>query len=320
MMLGLGEDDAVDQHAGHLDAARIQRSFGGDPFDLRDDDAARVARRDRQREVLERERLALGGDIAVGISRGPANQRNLDRERLEEQVLAAVDFEHADDVLGRPRVHPSAPVARIDIGSQSDRRQGAGLAGADVAIQVREDALGQVVSLDLVRDGQLFDPRYEPEVAADHALEEPCVTETVEPLFLHVALPAGEHQREVARRPGGEEALLQCDEELVRRAVAAVTGRCDHVSVVNHGDGVFGLDDFLQPHARSQCSARLRSAFPVGLPLAGGQATAALYRRTNGAPPAFRAAGIRLEEASLRATKAWVGIPCCWSRGISVSD
>ncbi len=85
-------------------------------------------------------------------------------------------------------------------------------------------------------------------MAADHALEQPGMAEPVQAAVLHVALAAGEHQRQVARRAGFEKALLQRDEQLVRRAVAAVAGRRDDVAIVNDGDCVARLDDFLQSH------------------------------------------------------------------------
>ena len=42
-LLGFGDDDAVDQHARHLDRARGRAAALGDALDLGDDDAAGVA-------------------------------------------------------------------------------------------------------------------------------------------------------------------------------------------------------------------------------------------------------------------------------------
>src|SRR4029079_4640034 len=136
-----------------------ERSFRGDALDLRKHNPAGISRGDRQRQVLERERFALGRDIAVRIRGGAADQRYLDRERLVEKVLLAVDLHQPHDVLGGQRVHTAAVLTRIDVGAEADARQRAWLAGADVAVHVRNDALGQVVRLDAVVDDQLLDRR-----------------------------------------------------------------------------------------------------------------------------------------------------------------
>jgi hypothetical protein len=44
----------------------LQRAALGDALDLRDDDAARVVRRHRDGQRLQRQRLALHGEVAVG--------------------------------------------------------------------------------------------------------------------------------------------------------------------------------------------------------------------------------------------------------------
>ena len=101
VVLGLlGDDDAVDEDAGDLHLPRIERAALGDALDLRDDDAARVARRHRDREAFERERLALHRDVAVGIGGGAAHDADVDRERAVEQVLLAVERHQRDEVLG----------------------------------------------------------------------------------------------------------------------------------------------------------------------------------------------------------------------------
>ena len=70
---GVGDDHAVDQDAGDLDLARVQRAALGDALDLHDHQAAAVVRRHRDRQRLERQRLALHRDVAVGIGGGAAH-------------------------------------------------------------------------------------------------------------------------------------------------------------------------------------------------------------------------------------------------------
>ena len=77
----LGHDDAVDQNAGDLDLARIEAAAFGHPLDLRDDDAAGIMRRHGNGERLQRQRLLLHGEIAVGIAGRGADDADVDRER-----------------------------------------------------------------------------------------------------------------------------------------------------------------------------------------------------------------------------------------------
>jgi hypothetical protein len=59
-------------------------------------------------------------------------------------------------MLGRARIDLAAAMAGIDKGVGADAGDGAGFAGSDVAEQVADDALRQVVSLNLVVDGKLL--------------------------------------------------------------------------------------------------------------------------------------------------------------------
>ena len=259
----LGEHHAVDEHAGDLHVARVERAFVGDALDLREDDAAGVARGDRERQVLEGERLALGGDVAVRIGRGAADQRHVDGERLEEEKFLAADLQDRDDLFRRDGIHAPAVLARVDESAQSHARERAGLARADVAVEIGDDAFGQVVGLDAILDRHRLESRREPEVAADHAAHQAFVREVVQAALLHDPLAAGEDQREGARRPAGEEALLERDEELVRRAVAAVAGGSDGIAIVDDRDRVLGLDEFLQSHGWFPLRRRRSPARPL---------------------------------------------------------
>ena len=78
----LGDDDAVDQDARDLHLPRIQAAALGDALDLRDDEAAAVVRGHGDGQRLQRQRLALHGDVAVGIGGGAAHDADIDREVL----------------------------------------------------------------------------------------------------------------------------------------------------------------------------------------------------------------------------------------------
>src|SRR5205085_11666758 len=94
----------------------------------------------------------------------------------------------------------AATVARIDEGAEADAAARAGLARRDIAEQVRDHPLRQVVGLDLAGDGERLELRHQAPVPADHALDQPAVPEVVEPARLAVALAGGIDERQPARR------------------------------------------------------------------------------------------------------------------------
>src|SRR5207244_2476374 len=96
-----------------------------------------------------------------------------------EEVLAAANDHSLDEILRRMReaVELAAPMARIDEGMEPDRGEEPGLARSDIAKEMRDDALRQVVGLDLVRHGERLQLRYEPPMPPDHATDEAFVPE-----------------------------------------------------------------------------------------------------------------------------------------------
>ena len=100
MVLGLGHHDAVDQDPRHRDLLGRQGAGGRQPLDLGDDEPLAGLGRHGDREIVEQERLALHADIAVGVGRGAADDRDVDREGLVEQPLPPADLHHPDEVLG----------------------------------------------------------------------------------------------------------------------------------------------------------------------------------------------------------------------------
>ena len=85
----------------------------------------------------------------------PRMMADVDRQGLVEQVFLAAERHQLDQIFGGHGVDLAAAVARVDEGAQADRGDDARLAGGDVAKQVADDALRQVVGLDLVVDRQL---------------------------------------------------------------------------------------------------------------------------------------------------------------------
>ena len=145
-----GEYHAVDQYARNHDSPGVKRPARGDPLHLGDNEPVRVSCGHRGRLCIEHERLALHRDVAVGIGRGTANQRHIDRKRLVEKPLLAIDVHHAHEFFGRARVDPSAARAGIDKRPHSHLRQRSRAMRRRVTIEVRDGAQGKVVRLDLV--------------------------------------------------------------------------------------------------------------------------------------------------------------------------
>ena len=164
-----GNDHAVDQHPRNLYLPRWQRAAFGDTLDLGDDDAPRIVRGHGYRLGLQGQGLPFHGHIAIRIGGRAADQTDMDREGLVEEIVLAVDAHQTDDVGRGAGIQLAAAVARIDEGAQADTGERAGLAGGDIAEQVGDNPLGQVIGLDLVADGQLLQARHETPVAADDA-------------------------------------------------------------------------------------------------------------------------------------------------------
>jgi hypothetical protein len=228
---------AVDQHARHLHLARIERAALGDALDLHDDDTAGVARGHGDRARLQGQRLLLHGDVAVGVGSGAADDADVDRKGLVEQVVLAVDRHQPHKILGGARVELATAEARIDEGAQPDPGQRARLAGGDVAEQVRDHPLRQVPGLDAVIDRKRLQARHQPPVAADHARHQALVAEVVEAARLAVALPGRIHQGQVARAARAalrlEEALFERDRDALGKADADEAAGGDRVAAAD---------------------------------------------------------------------------------------
>ena len=113
---------------GILTCAGLSAAALGDALDLRDDQAAAVVHRDRQ--PVERERLALHRDVAVRVGGGAADDGDMDRERLVEQEVLAADAQQRAQVLGGALVELAAAVARIDERAEADAVRWPGLPAA----------------------------------------------------------------------------------------------------------------------------------------------------------------------------------------------
>ena len=196
VVLRLAQHHAIHQHAGHLHLARVERAGLGQPLHLRDDEAARVLRRHGGREVVEGESLALHGDVAGGIRRRAADQRDVHREGLVVQPGLAAELDHADEILPGHGIELAALEPRIHEGAQTHLGDVARRVRGDLPVEVRDHAERQVVGLDPPLDRHGAELRHERPVAADDALDEARDRQPVEAALLAVARRGGEHQAE----------------------------------------------------------------------------------------------------------------------------
>ncbi len=112
-LLGV-DDDEVDEDAGNPDLLAGQRAAPRHPLHLHDDDAAGAPRRLRHREHLAEHRFLLHRHVAVLVGGRAAQERDVDRHRLEEQPLLAGEVDDLDEIGRRARALPRALLARID--------------------------------------------------------------------------------------------------------------------------------------------------------------------------------------------------------------
>src|SRR5262249_45793293 len=138
-----------------------------------------------------------------------------------------------------------------DEGSEPDSRQVPRPAGGDVAEQVGDHALRQVVGLDAIGDGEALQLRHQPPVAADHAAYQPLVAEMIESALLAVALARGIDQREIVRLAdrlttllvGRQVALLERPRTPLGEADADEAAGRDGVAVADEANRLGGADD-----------------------------------------------------------------------------
>ena len=118
---------------------------------------------------------------------------------LVEEIFRAIDLHETHDVFGRAGVELAAAVARIDEGSEPDARDVAGPLRRDIAEEMGDHALRQIVGLDLVLHREALDFRDEAPMAADHARHKAGMAEMIEAALLAVALAGRIDEREIAR-------------------------------------------------------------------------------------------------------------------------
>ena len=160
------------------------------------------------RERLKSCRLVLAADVAFLVCRGPTQQRYLRCLSLVEEPLPPCGRDHFNQVLACGSVHTPTGLARVHIGSEPDMRQNSRLLSRHCAIELGDDTLGQVVSLQFIRDDQLHEQRLRAVIPADHTLHQARVSEPTHTLRLKVAKAGGVENCQAPRVPVFQEPLL----------------------------------------------------------------------------------------------------------------
>ena len=134
----------------------------------------------------------------------------------------------------------------IDEGREANPRQVPRPTRGNVAIEMREDALREVVGLDRAGDGQLLQLRHEPPVAAYDASDQTFVAQMVQSTLFAVALASGIDKSKPARLTSAlgvrvcafEEARFECDSDILGKAYTNEASRRDGVARTHEADGV----------------------------------------------------------------------------------
>ena len=234
----------VDQRARHLHVAHAQAAARRQLADLRDDDAAAVARGHGHGQHLALDGLALHRQVAVLVGGRAPDDGHVDREGVVEQPLAAAERDDLDEVLGRARVLLAAGLARIDVRPQADVRDEPRPSRGDLAHELRQHALRERVRLDLVRLDERAEARLVADVAADRAPHEPGQAELREAAVGEVA-DAHHADRGQVARPAllAEDRRQLVDEALRQRVPGARAADQQRAAVAHEPDRLADADD-----------------------------------------------------------------------------
>ena len=142
---------------------------------------------------------------------------------------------------------------RVNKGIESDVGERARLACRNVAKQMRDDPLRQVVGFDLVVDRQLLQRRNQPPMPTDDPPDQPGMTEVVEAAPLAITLSCGVDQCQVfgcahtVLLLGLQKTLLQRHGNGFGKADANKPAGGDGVAIMDQAHRLFGSDDLVTP-------------------------------------------------------------------------
>ena len=248
------DDDRIHINTRNRHQLRIERAALHDLFDLHDDLAARVLARLRHRGHVQRADLAVYGAVAVFVAVGSAQEYDIDREALIQQALLPLDVDDLDQILLGHIVELAAAVARVGKGLEADVGDRANVVRRDIAVHMRNNALRQVVRLDLVGQRQLSQTGRAVPVAANDALYHALVAVVVAAGAVAVALAGREEQRQIVRMAGLQKALFQRLGQGLRTGAGDEAAGGDRVAVLYFQGGLFCRDNAYFLHVLSSSS------------------------------------------------------------------
>ena len=244
VVLRVGHEDVIDQHARHLDLLGVQRAGARHVFHLGDHDATAGTRRLRDGERVRQHAFARQGNVAVLVRRGAADQRHVHPGRLEVEELFAIQLAHLHQVFLGAAVDLAAFQARVDEGPQAHLGEHAAAPAGHVARHHGQHALWPVVGLDLLVAHQFGQARAAHAVMGrHHAPGHAFVREMGHALVLEVALADRGVEGQVARVAGGQKGLLHLQQRLFGQAGHHHAGGVEGVAVADESRGFFRGDE-----------------------------------------------------------------------------
>ena len=183
-------------------------------------------------------------------------------KRAVEEELLALDVHRTNEIFLGAFVDLAAAVARVDEGTEADAREMSGAPGGDIAEEMRDDALREIVGLNLVRDREALQLGYQSPVPPNHTLDQALMAKVIEAALLSVALTRGVDECEVPRFVFCPDVLLvlrqverlESDGDLFGKADADKASRRDGIVLADQPHGFLCADDL---SAVSRCQRRV---------------------------------------------------------------
>ena len=243
IVLGGADNNGVHIDAGDGHQLGVQGAALHHLFHLHDDLAAGVAAGLGHGGDVDGPDLVVDGAVAILVGVAAPDEHHIDGEGLIQQPLLTLNIDDLHDILGGGAVQLAAAVAGIHKGIQAHMGDGADLVGGDVPVHMGDDALGQVVGLDLVLQRQRAQGGGAVPVSADDALDHTLVAVVVAAGAVPVALTGREEQRQVTGVAGLQEPLFHRFAERLRAGRADKAAGGDGVAVVDQQGGLLSGDD-----------------------------------------------------------------------------
>ena len=234
VVLGRAHDDGIHIDAGDLHQAGVQGAALDDLLHLNNDDTAGVLGGLALGGDIQRTDLAVDGAVAVFIGVGAADQAHIDGDGLVEQALLTVNVHQLHQVFLGALVELAALVTGVYEGVQANVGDGADVVGGDVAVHVGDDALRQVIGLQLVGQSQLAQLSGAVPVTADYPLAHTLVAEVVAAGAVPVALTSCKEQSQVAGMAGFHKTVFQSLGQRLGAGAANEAAGGDGVTVLDH--------------------------------------------------------------------------------------